>query len=252
MDATSGPILTAPALRVTTSAEQVKQYIQGDLAQIRLAAHQWLQETAAREIANQLALGNSKQYIQTVDGSQSKPLSQAEQKVTVVFALTLLARQLAQAQPILEAAIRRVTQVHTGLLSEGWEWSVQRGGKNGRVELLGPTIPNDLTLRPGDAMILAPRASYAWFANYNAARAQAFVPAEVKRQRAGKAVRRHRPPRGFGFMAYAARRLRPNLSRIGVAVWPRFSTAMAPAGTRARFGVPILVFTISSRLQTLH
>jgi hypothetical protein len=252
MDAVSGPILSAPSLRETKSIEQVRQYFQGDLAQVRTAAQQWVQQTAAREIANQIQLGNSKQYTQTVDGSTSKPLSAATQKVVVIFATTLLARKLAQAQTILTAAILRVTKVHTGLLSSGWEWSVQRGGKNGQVQSLGPSIPNDLTLRTGDALILAPRAAYAWFANYNAARAQSFVPSEVKRQRAGKAPRRHRPPRGFGFMAYAARRLRADLSRIGVSVWPRFSTALAPNDTRAQFGVPILVFVVSKRLQTLQ
>ena len=252
MDAVSGPILTAPSLRETKSFEQVRQYFRDDLAQVNQAAAQWVQQTAAREIANQLTLGNSKQYVQTVDGSQTKPLDQAQRKVQVIFALTLLARKLAQAQPILDAAIRRVTQVHTGLLTTGWEWYVQRGGKGGNTQRLGPTIPGDLTLATGDAMILAPRAPYAWFANYNAAREQAFVPAEIKRLRQGKVSRRHRPPRGFGFMAYAARRMRTDLSRIGVSVWPRFSTALQPSGTKAHFGVPVLVFVVSKRLQTLH
>ena len=195
MDAVSGPILTAPSLRETKSFEQVRQYFRDDLAQVNQAAAQWVQQTAAREIANQLTLGNSKQYVQTVDGSQTKPLDQAQRKVQVIFALTLLARKLAQAQPILTAAIRRVTQVHSGLLTTGWEWYVQRGGKGGNTQRLGPTIPGDLTLATGDAMILAPRAPYAWFANYNAAREQAFVPAEIKRLRQGKVSRRQRAAR---------------------------------------------------------
>jgi hypothetical protein len=117
---------------------------------------------------------------------------------------------------------------------------------------LGENLPGDLQLRSGDALILAPKAAYAWFANYNAARAKSFVPTEVKRVQAGKVSRRRRPPRGFGFMAYAARRMRTDLTKIGVSVWPRFSPLLAPSGTTAKFGVPILVFVVSARLRTLH
>ena len=252
MDVLNGPIITAPALRTTKSGEQMVQYLKTDIAQVAVSASLWVRQTAEREINNQIALGNSKQYVAIVDGSKGAPVNQAKQKVQVYFVTTLLARKLEQAKPVLMAAIRRVTNEHTGLLANGWTWYLQRGGKSGSTEQLGGSLPSDLQLRTGDALILAPAAPYAWFANYNASRAGAFVPTEIKKARAGKVSRRKRPPRGFGFMAYAARRLRGDLTKIGVSVWPRFSTKLAPPGTRAKFGVPILVFVVSSRLRSLH
>lgn len=252
MDVTTGPIITAPQLRVSKSAEQAIQYLKGDLQQVAASAALWVRQTTQRELDNQIALGNSKQYVAIVDGTKGKPISQATRKAQIYFVTTLLARKMEQAKPILTAAIRRVTKTHTGLLAEGWGWYIQRGGKGARAESLGDSLPSDLQLRAGDALILAPRAAYAWFANYNVARSEAFIPSEVKRARAGRGRPRKRPPRGFGFLAYAARRIRPDLSKIGVSVWPRMSTALAPAGTVAKFGVPILVFVVSSRLRQLN
>lgn len=252
MDAVSGPILTAPALRVTRNREEFRAYLRGDLDQVRAAASQWVRQTSERELKHQIELGNSKQYLAVVDGSRVKPISQALQRVQIFFVTTILARNLGRAKNVLAAAIRRATHTHTGLLADGWEWYQQTGGKAGPVRRLGATLPPDLALHAGDGLILAPAARYAWFGNYYTARHQTFVPSEVKRKRAGKVVRRRKPARGFGFMAYAARQLRPELSKAGVSVWANTSTALAPPGTRSRFGVPILVFVVSARLRTLH
>lgn len=247
------PKISAPALRVTRTAEQVTQFLEGDLRQVREQAAQWVRAVAAEQIARQIELGNSRQYTAVVDGSKGKAVEQAERTVRVYFVTAVLARNLAKARRVLEAAVRRILKTRTGLLASGWQWYVQRGGPSGSTTLLGESVPPGLELRPGDALILAPRASYAWFANYNASRLEAFVPREVARARrviagGGKPPRRRRPPRGFGFMAYAARAIRPELRRIGVSVWPRFTTALAPPGTHARRGVPILVLVVNKRL----
>lgn len=247
------PKLSAPALRTTRAGEQVTQYLQGDLKEIREQAPLWVRAVAAEQIANQIRLGNSKQYTAVVDGSSSKAIDQAQQKVRVYFVTAVLARNLTKARRALEIAVRRILKTRTGLLATGWQWYHQRGGPAGAIALLGDSVPPGLELRAGDALILAPRASYAWFANYNASRIEAFVPREVARARrviagGGKPPRRRRPPRGFGFMAYAARSIRPELKRIGVSVWPRFTTQLAPAGTHARRGVPILVLVVNRRL----
>jgi hypothetical protein len=221
------------------------------LQQVIAAAHAWVPQKTALEIRNQIALGNSKQFTSIVDGSRAKPIAEAKVKTQTFFVTTILAKQLERAKPVLVAAIRRATTEHSGLLAGGWSWFLQSGGKSGPVSRLGETLPGDLTLRAGDALILAPSARYAWFANYHAARRETFVPAEVRRARAGKGNRR-KPPRGFGFMAYAARQLRAPLKNIGVSVWPVNSTTLAPSGTVSRFGVPILVFVVTSRLRTLN
>lgn len=249
MDAVTGPIITAPSLRTTQKAEQMVSWLKGDLSQVSAAAAQWVRQTAQRELDNQIRLGNSKQYTSLVDGSRAKPISEADRKVQVFFVTAILARQLGRAKPVLVDAIRRSTRMHTGLLANGWGWYIQRGGKGTPATRVGVELPPDLSLRPGDALILAPTAAYAWFANYRVARHEGFVPTEVKRQRKTGHTRR-KPPRGFGFMAYAARQLRPELKRIGISVWPVFSTALEPPGTRAKFGVPILVFVVSSRLTS--
>lgn len=240
--------------RVTRTAEQLTQYLEGDLKQIREQAPLWVRAVATEQIANQIRLGNSRQYSTLVDGAQGKAVDQANRIARVYFVTAVLARNLTKARRVLEAAIRRILKTHTGLLASGWQWYVQRGGRSGSMQLLGEAVPPGLELRPGDALILAPRARYAWFANYNASRLEAFVPAEVRRARriiagGGKPPRRRRPPRGFGFMAYAARSIRPELKRIGVSVWPRFTTQLAPPGTRARQGVPILVLAVGRRLS---
>lgn len=251
------PTISAPSLRVTRTAEQVTQYLQGDLEQILKQVPLWVRATAAEQIARQIQLGNSKQYTAVVDGSQGKPVDQAERKVRVYFVTAVLARNLEKVRRVLEAAIRKILKTHTGLLASGWQWHVQRGGKSGPIQLLGDALPPDLALRPGDALILAPKAPYAWFADYYAARvyyapkAQARQIARARRAIAGggKPPRQRRPARGFGFMAYAARSIRGELRRIGVGVVPRFTTQLGPQGVRSRYGVPILVLTIKKMTQ---
>lgn len=224
------------------------------MKEIREQAPLWVRAVAAEQIANQIRLGNSKQYTTNVDGVAGKPVDQAMRIARVYFVTTVLARNLEKARRVLETAIRKILKTRTGLLASGWQWYVQRGGPAGGAQLLGDAVPPGLELRPGDALILAPRAPYAWFANYNASRLEAFVPAEVRRARrviagGGKPPRRRRPPRGFGFMAYAARIIRPELKRIGVSVWPRFTTELAPSGTHARRGVPVLVLVVRRMSQ---
>lgn len=247
------PRLSAPTLRTTRSGEQVTQYLQGDLKEIRTQGPLWVRAVAAEQIANQIRLGNSPQYTTLVDGSAGKPVDQAIRIARVYFVTAVLARNLTKAKRVLETAVRKIMKTRTGLLATGWQWYHQRGGPNGTMALLGDTVAAGLELRPGDALILAPKASYAWFANYNASRLQAFVPRETARARrviagGGKPARRRRPPRGFGFMAYAARMLRPELRRIGVSVWPRFTTQLGPGSQHSRFGVPILVLVVNRRL----
>jgi len=237
---------------VATTGEQWVSYIKGDLKQVQAAAQQWVRDTAAREIQNQINLGNSKEYVAIVDGSRTKPVSQAEQRVVVFFVSAILARNLSKAKNVLRRAILRVSKRRTGLLSEGWVWAIQRG-RRGSVTLLGSELPAKLELRPGDALILGPRANYAWYVNYFASRKQAFVPAEVRRARKGLKSRRKRPPRGFGYLAYAARQLRSELRQIGVSVWPSFSTVWPPAGRMiTKYGAPMLVFRVSNRLRHMH
>lgn len=248
------PKISSPTLRVTRSAERITQYLEADLKQVREQAPLWVRAVAAEQIAKQIQLGNSRQYTAVVDGSQGKAVDQANRNVRVYFVSAVLARNLTKARRTLEAAVRRILTTRTGLLATGWEWHLQRGGPSGSISLLGVSVPPNLALMPGDALILAPRARYAWFANYNASRLEAFVPREVARARkviagGGKPPRRRRPPRGFGFMAYAARSIRPELKRIGVSVFPRFTTLLAPAGTRARYGVPILVLVVNKNLR---
>lgn len=248
------PRISAPSLRVTRTGEQITQYLAGDLKEVQAQAPLWVRAVAAEQIANQIQLGNTRQYTAVVDGSAGRNVDQATRSVRVYFVSAVLARNLTKAQRVLEVAIRKILTTHTGLLATGWQWWVQRGGPSGSTTLLGDSVPPNLALMPGDALILAPRARYAWFANYNASRLEAFVPREVVRARkviagGGKPPRRRRPPRGFGFMAYAARSIRPELKKIGVSVFPRFTTALAPAGTHARFGVPVLVLVVNKNLR---
>lgn len=243
------PRITAPALRVTRTGEQMTQYLAGDLEEIRKQAPLWVRATAAEQIANQIRLGNSPQYTAVVDGSKTRPIDQANQKVIVYFVTAVLARNLEKAKRVLEMAVRRILKTRTGLLATGWVWYVQRGGKTGPMELVGDAVPAGLELRPGDALILVPKAPYAFFADYNAARLGTFVPKQRVRRGGVRPARQKRPPRGFGFMAYAAKAIRPELRRIGVSVVPSLTTQLAPAGTHARRGVPILILAISRKLM---
>lgn len=242
------PQITAPSLRVTTSAETMLSYLKGDLKQVEKQAALWVQLTAKEQIANQLALGNSKEYVAIVDGSKSKPISEAQRRVVVYFVTAVLARSLFRAKDVLRRAILRVSQRRTGLLSEGWVWMLQRG-KGAPFQLLGATLPSTLVLLPGDAVILVPRAAYAWFVNYYAARKESFVPSERKKGAKVSKKRKGKKPRGFGFMAYAARQLRPSLKAIGISVWPTVvEDGSLPLPQGFGPGVPVLSFVVSRRL----
>ena len=165
------PQITAPSLRVTSSGEQFTSYLRGDLKQVREQAQLWLRLTAREQIENQLRLGNSKDYRMVVDGNDHKPLSEAKQKVVVYFVTAVLARNMLRAKEILRKAILRVSERRTGLLSEGWVWAFQKERK-APFQLLGSTLPKQLELRQGNALILVPRAGYAFFVNYYASQAQ--------------------------------------------------------------------------------
>jgi hypothetical protein len=253
------PIITSPTLRVTGSAETWIGFLKADLKQVQEQVPLWVRYTAIEKINEQLALGNSKQYTAVVDGSRTKAIMQAERRVVVYFVTTVLTRALNKAKPVLRRAIMRVSKRQTGLLADGWVWYLQRGGKHGPISFLGDSLPSSLELRPGEAVMLVPRAAYAWFVNYYASRKQSFVASERKVRVKPSKRRRKRPPRGYGFMAYAARQLRSELKQIGFSVWPSFTpdTPPAPGGVKARFGVPILVFVAKRQLrglsgETLH
>ena len=63
------PAISAPALRVTRTGEQMTQFVRGDLEEIRKQAPAWVRATAAEQIAKQIQLGNSRQYTAVVDGA---------------------------------------------------------------------------------------------------------------------------------------------------------------------------------------
>lgn len=244
--------ISAPSFRSTTSRDTWIHYLEGDLKEVLELVPQWVRGTAIEQVENQIAIGNTRQYTAIVDRSRTKAITQAERNVRVFFVSQVFARNLAKAKSIIEAAVRKLTTTQTGVLAGKWQWYLQRGGPQGSLQYIGPSIPSGLTLRPGDAMILAPEAGYAFFANYYASRKQAYVPREVARARKAAAAglkppRRRRPPRGFGFIAYAARRVRPEFQRIGVSVWPRYTTELSTVGHRAHVGIPMLVFVVSKR-----
>lgn len=246
------PHITAPSVRTTTTSEQWVSYLKGDLKQVQNQARQWLVGTALEQVERQIQLGNSKQFTAVVDGSRSKPIVNAERRVVVYFVGAVLARNLQKAQDVLRRAILRVSKRRTGKLSNGWTWFLQRGGKGKALTRLGAVLPASLNLQGGDAVILAPRANYAWFVEYFGRRKAPFVPTELKKTK--RKSRRKRPPRGTGYTAYAARQLRSELRQVGVSVWAVYSKKppAAPFGTVSKYGVPILVFRVSKRVVQMR
>lgn len=246
--------LNVPERRSTRSREQWVQYLSDDLSRCWDLVPKWVRGTATTQIANQISLGNSKQYTTFVDRSAGKPIQQAERNVRVYFVAAILARNLEKAKRVMEAAVRNSVKSRTGLLAGGWQWYLQRGGPSGSLQFLGPSVPSGLTLRVGDALILAPKVAYAFFADYYASRKQTFTGAARRAREKGVITRRVKPKRGFGFVAYAARRLRPELRRIGVAVMPRYSTdtTIGVQGKRAGYGIPMLVLLVTRRARMMQ
>jgi hypothetical protein len=249
------PHLTAPAFRETTNGKEWVQMIRGDLKQVQAQLPLWVRSKTVEVIKQQHKLGNSEHYTAVVDGNKSKPIAQAERKVVVYFVTAVLTRSLGRAKDVLRKAILRVTERRTGALSEGWTWFILQGGKRGTLRRLGDTLPTDLTVKSTDVLILAPRAGYAWFANYRARHSAEFI-LKARRPRKNSGTHADGRPAGqaraIGFMAYAAKQLRPELKAINFRVQASWTVSMPPGpamGWRSRRGVPILVFK-ASRMTT--
>lgn len=242
------PIIQAPAFRETKDRKTWTGYLRSDLEQVKANALEWQRTKPVEEIANQVALGNSKEYTTVVDGSRTKPISQSTRRVDVYFISAVLTRTLGRAKDILARAILRTSKRHTGLLSQGWVWYRQTGGKGGTLDLIGETLPTDLRIKRGTSLILAPQANYAWFANYYAKRDHGFKTKRRKRVAMMANGRQAPAPNSVGFMAYAAKRLRPDLKKIGFSVFVIFTAEVPPSphGIRNRrngYRGPVLIFT---------
>jgi hypothetical protein len=252
------PKLTAPPFRETTSAKTWTSYLKGDLKEVIAQAAVWVQTKTVEVIKEQHDLGNSKQFIAVVDGSKSKPINQAQRKVVVYFVSAVLTRYLSGAKEMLQKNILRSTMRRTGLLADGWTWYLQVGGKGGSLTSVGGSLPTNIRIRAGDALILAPTAKYAWFGN--AAAVRGSIQRKLRRRdaeerkfqmtgkrRSGKPIGNN--PGGEGFMAKTAKQLRPQLKRVGFRVTAGF-TKNAPPGPSSgwpstRRGIPILIFYAS-------
>lgn len=218
----------------------------------------WVQTKSPEEISNQHALGNSKQFTAVVDGSQSKAISQAQRKVVVYFVSAVLTRALAGAKDRLKKNILSSTTRRTGLLADGWTWFLQSGGQGGNLTPVGDSLPTNLRIRGGDALILAPGAGYAWFGNSAAVRGHKQKKLRRREKEEAKFAltgkrRRGRPisanPKGVGFMGKTATQLRAELKKVGFNVAASFAKVSPPGPSggwnSTTRGVPILVFWAS-------
>ena len=248
------PKLTAPPFRETTNRKTWTEYLRGDIKQVADQAAAWVQAKTIEEIKRQHELGNSKQFTAVVDGSTTKAIERAERRVVVYFVSAILTRTLGRAKEVLQHNILRFTRNHPDLV-EGWTWFLRTGGKAGTIKAIGQTLPTNIRLNAGDALILAPTTKYAWFVNSAAvrhdvskkidrrAREDARFKATGKR-RGGRAL--SATPGGKGFMAATSAQLRADLKRVGFTVWAS-TTFRAPPGPSAGWrstkrGVPILIF----------
>jgi hypothetical protein len=243
------PKVIAPAYRETKSGKTWTETLRGDLKQVAQQAPLWVRAKTIEGIRGQHAAGNSKQFTAIVDGSKTKPIQQAMWKVHVYFVSAVLTRTLGRAKDVLRKAIERGTKRHTGVLSDRWSWYLQQGGKKGTLTYLGESLPGDLSIRATDRLILAPRAEYAWFANYYALHSRAIVK-KYRKPRKDKSGQKFADGRdagmakSMGFMQLAARQLRPELKRINFTVFCSWTKESPPAPNKfhSEKGIPILVF----------
>jgi hypothetical protein len=228
--------------------------MQGDINAVLRQSKMWLRAKTAEEIKRQIDLGNTPNFTAVVDGSKAKDIQKADQKVVVYFVSQVLTRTLNRAKDVVQKMVLKYTTKRTGLLSEGWTWYAQSGGKKGPVKWVGDTLPSNLQIGRGQYLILAPRAEYAWFANYfskhqhqkdlawNATKRDIKILAGKAKRGRGKLTSHN--PRSLGFVGQAARTLDRDLKRIGFRVHASVTknSPPSPAGFVSEHGVPMLVF----------
>lgn len=199
-----------------------------------------IQLITVQETEKQMKLNNPASQI-TVDNSAAKPLNTVFYKAVVVYGSLLRKLMLKQVEMELSKAIRK-TRYDTGALAnmDNWEW-IYVPGKGQAVS----KPPSDKDFMPNDArLILRPKLDYAGYATviYWSGRYLSRYTMRI-----GNIVRKFRRPRPRsnakeGFMAMAAKRLRGSRNfKQAFTVYAAMSKRNAPAGSKYKHGVPIMV-----------
>jgi hypothetical protein len=178
-----------------------------------------------QESANQTKLGNPPS-ITEVDGNKSKPVSQVNKKVVVLFGVQLAMSALKQVERLLSANISASTTANTGALADmsNWEW---RHIRNGRQIPLASTI----NFGPRDFLVLRPKLAYASIANKRvAAGSKSITYNPTKSKRAAKRNQK------LGFMAATARQARQVSELIPFNVSVGMTTAFKVPGELRKIG----------------
>ena len=176
---------------------------------------------AARETATQNQLGNPPS-ITEVDGNKSKPVSQVNKKVIILFGVQLKVDALQKVTQLLMTNIRASTNVVTGNLSDpgNWEWRLIRNGRP------APIIGDTVNFGPRDFLVLRPKLAYASAVNKRVASGSNSLEYRASNARKGKTAKRNQK---LGFMAKTARDAR------GVSDLVPFSVSV---GMTSKYAVP--------------
>lgn len=204
----------------------------------RDTVHEVLRQVSAEQIIIQHREGNQNPRV-VVDGSDHKPVRQAERKVVILFPAAAMKVALGIVRAALRQAIMAMTQRRTGRLEDDWIFIHVMRDDNGNP-IRSQTIPANADLAMGlhDFVVLRPvgdAARYAAFTNMRVAHSSHTVRGSGGQQ---KAARR---PKMQGFMAMAVRHLRRHPISKSVSVRVVFSKRYAPAGASKVQGMPSIV-----------
>lgn len=155
-------------------------------------------DIAANETQTETKNGNPPQ-ITEVDGSKSKPVSQVNKKIIILFGTQLAASALRAVERLLISNIQASTTAISGKLADvsNWEWRHIRAGR--QIPITGGAI----NFGPRDFLVLRPKLAYASAANKRVAAGSnsiTYNPANAKR-----VAKRNQK---LGFMAATARQAR--------------------------------------------
>lgn len=166
-----------------------------------------------------------------VDGSKSKPVSQAERKVIVLFGTTIDVSTLHKLKDLLVANIAASTWPISGALKSPGSWEF-------RLISHGQTVPlpgRNFTMGQNDYVVLMPRLSYASSVNMRVAHgksAMTYRPTKSK-----KTAKRNQ---NLGFMAMTARQARQAPGLLTFSVTVGNTKRFAVSGEKRKYGSAFL------------
>lgn len=119
-----------------------------------------LRRLSMRVIEAQINLGNEPSEI-VVDGTSTKPVTQANKVVYVRFGQLLNKAVIRQVEQTLARNIRKTTDPFTGTLQEvrkNWTWAIYDRNAKSKARPINPYSESFKQFKPGEVLLLIPKA----------------------------------------------------------------------------------------------